>query len=376
MQCAYADRRLFADGRPVGLLVARFVGPQRVRDPGVRRARKAALDSVPPLFSDVLGDAPAAATIIGTGDVIDVAIWEAPPAMLFGSNAALGGTDATSVAQASGTGSQRTTLPELTVDGNGRVQIPFAGAVPAAGLTPAQVEREIERRLAGKAHAPEVVVRMVRNTSTAVTVVGEVSSNARIPLGPRGERLLDVLASAGGVKQPTGKMTLQVTRGGQVLAMPMDSVIRDPRQNIRLQAGDVVTALFQPYSFTTLGATGSSAEIAFEGTGLTLAQALGRMGGLKDERADASGVFIFRLEHPSRVDAAAASAPRTPDGRIPVIYRVDLKNPATYFVAQSFPIRDKDVIYGSSARLTDLQRFVQLISSLVFPVIGLTQAIP
>jgi polysaccharide export outer membrane protein len=89
------------------------------------------------------------------------------------------------------------------------------------------------------------------------------------------------------------------------------------------------------------------------------------------------GVFIFRFEDPAALDPAlAATARRTPDGRVPVIYRVDLKNPATLFVAQSFPIRNKDVLYASSAPLSDLQRFVSIVSSVAFTVIGLGQAVP
>jgi len=123
--------------------------------------------------------------------------------------------------------------------------------------------------------------------------------------------------------------------------------------------------------------SGASAEIPFEQTGITLSQALGRIGGLKDERANARGVFIFRLEDPAVLDPAlAATARRTPDDRIPVIYRVDLRNPATLFVAQSFPIRNKDIIYVTSAPLTDFQRFVGILSSLAFTAIGLGQAVP
>jgi polysaccharide export outer membrane protein len=189
--------------------------------------------------------------------------------------------------------------------------------------------------------------------------------------------LLEILAAAGGVKQPIGKTTIQITRGGKVVSLPLDRVIRDPAQNIRLESDDVVTALYQPYSFTSLGAAGTNAEIPFESTGITLAQALGRIGGLRDERADVRGVFIFRLEDPAALDpAVAASARRTPDGRIPVIYRVDLSNPATFFVAQSFPMQNRDVVYVSNAPLADLQKFVSIVSSMAFSVIGITNSIP
>lgn len=328
-------------------------------------------------FSEALGDAPLPGTIIGRGDVLDVSIWEAPPAVLFGTSASFAPSDSGSVLAQTAGMSQKTNISELMVDSAGTIRIPFAGVIRALGRTPQQVEREIVARLAGKAHDPQVVVRLVRSAGENVTVVGDVTNNTRVALTPRGERLLEVIAAAGGVKQPIGKTTIQISRAGRVVSLPLEAVIRDPAQNIRLQANDVVTALYQPFSFTSLGATGTNAEIPFESTGITLAQALGRIGGLKDERANVRGVFIFRLEEPAAIDPAiAATARRTPDGRIPVIYRVDLSNPATFFVAQSFPIRNRDVLYVSNAPLADLQKFVSIVSSMAFSVIGISNSIP
>jgi polysaccharide export outer membrane protein len=322
------------------------------------------------LFSESLGDGFAAGSIIGRGDVLDIAIWEAPPAALFG---AVGGD--TRMGSSSST-ARGTTLPEQMVSSEGRINIPFVGSVVAAGRTSSQIEREITSRLAGKAHLPQVIVRMVRNASSNVTVVGDVTSSARVPVTAKGERLLDVLATVGGVRQPIGKMTIQITRGQKIASMPLGAVIRDPRQNIRMQPDDVVTALFQPFSFTALGATGRNEEVSFEGTGLTLAQALGRVSGLQDQRADVKGVFLFRFEDPAALDPAIRdSAQLTPDGKVAVIYRVNLKDPATFFVAQSFPIRDKDVLYVSNAPLADIQKFVSVISSTVFPIASLSTTV-
>ncbi len=263
------------------------------------------------------------------------------------------------------------------VNADGRINIPFVGSVTAAGRNSSQIEREIVNRLAGKAHLPQVIVRMVRNASSTVTVVGDVASSARVPVTAKGERLLDVLATVGGVRQPIGKMTIQITRGQKVASMALGAVIRDPRQNIRLQPDDVVTALFQPFSFTALGATGRNEEVAFEGTGVTLAQALGRVAGIQDQRADVKGVFIFRLEDPAALDPALLqNVQLTPDGKVAVIYRVNLKDPATLFVAQNFPIRDRDVVYVSNAPLADIQKFVSVISSTVFPIATLSTAVP
>ncbi|KAJ3472924.1 hypothetical protein NLI96_g13199 [Meripilus lineatus] len=188
-------------------------------------------------------------------------------------------------------------------------------------------------------------------------------------LTPRGERLLDALASAGGVRQPIDKITLQVTRGSAVASLPLDVVIRDPRQNVPLQAGDVVTALFQPFSFTALGATGKNQEVNFEAQGITLAQALARSGGLEDTRSDARGVFIFRLENADALRWPTSPVRTTADGRVPVIYRIDLKDPNAFFVAQSFVMDNKDVLYVSNAPVTEIQKVLNLVFSVAYPVV-------
>lgn len=328
-------------------------------------ARRVIASSRSNTLAEVLGDGIPFGAQVGKGDVLDIAIWEAPPAALYGS--ALGDprlTSSTSTARGS-------SLPEQMVDSRGQITVPFVGQVDAAGKTPGQIEREIAARLAGLAHQPQVIVRVVRNANANVTVVGDVANSTRVTLTPKGERLLDIIASAGGVRQPVGKTMIRVSRGGRVASLPLEQIISDPAQNIRVQAEDVVTALYQPFSFTALGAIGNNAEVPFEGTGITLAQALGRIGGLRDDRADARGVFIFRLEDPTALDPAMAQgAQLTPDGKIPVIYRVDLKNPASFFVAQGFPIRNRDVLYVSNAPAADLQKFVNIISQMAFSIVG------
>ena len=338
-------------------------------------ARQVASASRQAEFSEALGDAPPAETVIGRGDVLQVSIWEAPPAVLFGTVASFGTAEASSALSSSLAGiSQQTSIPDMMVDNSGNISIPFAGSVHAAGLSPRELEQAIVAKLRGKAHDPQAVVQITRNANSDVSLVGEVATNSRVPLTPQGERLLDVLAAAGGVKTPINKTTIQITRGNRVVTMPMEAIVRDPAQNIRLQPSDVITAISQSLSFTALGETGTSSEIPFEATGITLAQALGRAGGLNSDRADVRGVFVFRLENPSAISPAVAStARRTADGRIPVIYVVDLKDPAALFVAQTFPIRDKDVLYVSTAPLSDLQRFVTIAASMVFPIVNLSQ---
>lgn len=354
-----------SDGEKVGESSIRIIEltgnvAQQVRD-GTRSA----------YFADSLGDGNPIGSIIGKGDVLDTTIWEAPPATLFG----LTGGDGRLAA--SNGSSRATSIPEQMVDSDGFITVPYVGRVAAAGRTPQDIAREVDRRLAGKAHLPQTIIRLTRNSTREVTVVGDIANSMRVPLTARGEKLLDILASAGGVRQPVGKMTIQITRGNRIASMPLEEVIRDPKQNIRLQPDDVVTAVFQPYSFTALGGTGRNDEVLFEGTGISLTQALGRVAGLQDARANVKGVFIFRLEDPDALSKEIReSSVLTPEGLVPVIYRVDMKNPATFFVAQNFPIRNRDVLYVSNAPLADIQKFVNVISSTILPVATASTIMP
>lgn len=298
--------------------------------------------------------------LVGAGDVLEVSVWESPPAVLFGTAVVDPSVGLTTARQ--------TTFPEQIVNADGVINVPFAGTVPVAGKTPQQIEADLVQRLNGKANQPQVLVRVIRNATSNVTVVGEVAASTRMPLTAKGERLLDAIAAAGGVRQPVDKITIQLSRNGKVMAMPLDSVIRDPKQNVYLQPGDVVTALFQPLSFTALGATGKNEEVNFEAQGITLAQALGRMAGVRDAQADARGVFIFRFEEPGIVKSDGKPLPQTPEGKVPVVYRVDLKDPRAFLVAQNFPMKNKDVVYVADAPAAELQKFLSILTSSLFSV--------
>jgi polysaccharide export outer membrane protein len=317
------------------------------------------------LFSEVFVTECPSENVVGPGDVLDIAIWEAPPGTLFTSvTIDVAGSSAVPAT------ARGTTIPEQMVSADGTITVPFVGQVKAAGHTVNQIASSIQKKLQDIAHQPQVLVRLVRNTTANVTVVGEVNSSTRMPLTAAGERLLDALAAAGGVRQPVTKVLMQVTREGKVYALPLDTIIRDPLQNIRMQPGDVVTALFQPLSFTVLGAAGKNDEVNFEAQGISLAQALARSGGLQDNRADVQGVFIFRLESPTALDWPTPPTLTTPDGKVPVVYRADLSQPATFFAAQSFPIKNRDVLYISNASAVELQKFLNLVFTLAYPALN------
>ena len=301
-----------------------------------------------------------AAPLIGIGDTLSVSIWEAAGGGLFGTSP----TDRVSA------GSRNVTIPEQVAGRDGGISVPFAGRVPVAGRTTVEVQREIERRLAEKAIEPQVIVTIVKSVTYAATVSGEVVNGARVPLSVNGDRMLDLIALAGGAKAAVYDTFVRLSRNGVTVTMPMERLVSNPAENIYAQPGDVLTLVRVPQTYSVLGATGQNAQITFNSERITLVEALAKAGGLQDLRSDPAGVFLFRFEPPSVV--AALNAPQLgtgPDRTSPIVYRLDMSDANSYFLAQRFPVEDKDIIYVANARLNELQKFFTLLNTLTGPVI-------
>jgi polysaccharide export outer membrane protein len=297
---------------------------------------------------------------IGIGDSVVVSIWEAAGGGLFSSSP----TDHVSA------GSRSVTIPEQIVARDGGITVPFAGRVPTAGRLPVEVQRTIEGRLAEKAIEPQVIVTVTKSLTNSATVTGEAVSGARVPLSLKGDRLLDLVAAVGGARSPVYETFVRLSRDGVTATIPMEALVADPAENIYAQPGDVLTLVRLPQSFTAFGATGANAQIQFPSEKLTLVEALAKAGGLQDLRSDPAGVFLFRYEPPKIVSTLGRPQLRTgPDGTSPVVYRLDLHDAKSYFLAQRFPIEDKDIIYVANADLNELQKFFTLLNTLTGPVI-------
>lgn len=297
---------------------------------------------------------------IGIGDSVVVSIWEAAGGGLFGASP----SDHVS------TGSRSVTIPEQTVGRDGGISVPFAGRVPVAGRLPIDVQKTIEGRLAEKAIEPQVIVTVTRSIANSVTVTGEVVHGQRVPLSVKGDRLLDVIAAVGGSSAPVYETFVRLSRDGVTATIPLEALIAHPSENIFAQPGDVLTLVRAPQTFTAFGATGSNAQIPFTAQNTTLVEALAKAGGLQDQRSDPDGVFLLRFEPPRVIKALGEPQLDTgPDGTTPVVYRLNLRDAKSYFLAQRFPIEDKDVIYVANADLDELQKFFTLLNTLTGPVI-------
>jgi polysaccharide export outer membrane protein len=211
------------------------------------------------------------------------------------------------------------------------------------------------------------LVTVTKNVANTVTVVGEVTGGARVPLTTRGDRLLDVVAQAGGTKAPAHETFVTLVRDGRSVRIPMQAILTDPAENVYVRPGDVISVAREPQTFTSAGATGQNSVIPFDAIGITLDQAIARAGGLSDSRADPAGVFVIRYERPADYDQLGLRRPDTGALRqVPVIYRVNMRDPNGFFMARRFPVRNKDILYVSNAPATELQK----VMIVLLPFIG------
>ncbi|WP_336368808.1 polysaccharide biosynthesis/export family protein [Avibacterium paragallinarum] len=306
--------------------------------------------------------------VVNAGDLLDITLWEAPPAILFGSVLDESGVSA----------SQSTRLPEQMVSNNGRLTIPFIGSLRVAGKTPEQIQTDIVNRLQSIANQPQAIVRVVKNNSANVTVLTKAAA-VRMPLTTYGERVLDAVTAAGGVSGDLQDISVQLTRNNQVKTISLAKLAREPQENILLRSGDVLSLLNNPLSFTAMGAVGNSKEIRFSAEGLSLAEAIGRLGGLNDNRADPRGVFIFRyipFEELSLADQQQWQEKGFHNGmKIPTVYQANLLEPQSMFWIQQFPIKDKDIVYVSNAPLAEFQKFLRMIFGSTSPALSTINSI-
>jgi polysaccharide export outer membrane protein len=309
------------------------------------------LKAAPPRsFSTLaLASSEAPTDIIGIGDTLSVSIFEAGGG-LFGAGGAAGAPSAPQ------------TLPPLVVDRNGAVPIPFAGSVSVQGQTPAQAAAAVRRALSGKAANPQVIVTLAGNASNAVTVLGEVRTPGRQALSPNQDRILDVIAAAGGSSRSVHDVSVRIQRAGQTYSAPMSVVTTTFNENVRLQRGDQVNLVYQPRRFSSFGAFNAVARTDLPPGPLTLAEALSGVGGLDSNLADAKSVLVFRFERPEVAQALGIQQAPTPRG-VPVVYRLNLNEGSGFFIASNFQIEPDDIIYAPRAGAAEARKFFEFVQS-------------
>ena len=273
----------------------------------------------------------------GINDVLSVTIFEAAAGGLFIPSEA-GVRPGNFVA-----------IPNQPIDTDGNITIPYAGKIRAAGRTPVQVQDAIVDALKNRAIEPQVVVSIVNQNSSLITVLGDVGTPSRFPANYNAEHILDTIARAGGAKGGAWDDWVMLERDRKREIVPFGALLYEPNaNNIWTHPNDTIYIYTEPQTFIAFGATGSQQQFPFGAWRISLAEAVAKAGGLSDSSAEPGYVFLYRGETHEVVEQLGIDASKYAGPIIPVVYNINFRDPAAYFLATRFQMRNKDVLYVSN----------------------------
>jgi polysaccharide export outer membrane protein len=210
--------------------------------------------------------------------------------------------------------------------------------------------------------------------------LGDVNTPGVLALNSVGERLLALIARAGGPKFEAIESYVTLQRDGRRVRVLLSRVVHDPTENIFVRPNDVIFITRESPTFTALGALnqnvfGFNSEIPFDVETLTLAQAMGKAGGLNDNQSDPSELYIYRYEDRHFLEKLGVDTMRFTFDRIPTIYRLNLRDPSGMLLAAGFQMRSKDVMYVANAKVVDYYKLLLLINNTTSAVRNVNSAV-
>jgi polysaccharide export outer membrane protein len=284
--------------------------------------------------------------LVGAGDLLKIVVWQ-PNAAAPISGSGSGGNDKS--------GLETTTR----VGTDGSISVPYAGRIAAAGRTPAAIEAALTAKLGEQMPGAQVAVLVTEDVTNNVIVQGDVAKPGRYPVIPGSTGLLDVLAEAGGAHTPDRQTLVRITRGRASVTRSLSQLVSSHALEADLAPGDRILVEPRQRFFYAFGAVLHPGEFAYDADILTLAHALARLNGLSDTQADPAAVFVFRRQSADltrRLHPADAADPTQ------VIYRLNLRQPGGFFVAQTFPILPDDMLYVSDAPMAEAGKVFQVLT--------------
>ncbi|AEV39802.1 polysaccharide biosynthesis/export protein (plasmid) [Pseudovibrio sp. FO-BEG1] len=284
--------------------------------------------------------------IVGIGDTVSVVVWEQGNDRLFTPTGQAGGVE----------------LGPFMVNQSGAITIPYVGKVHARGKSVERLQEALQVALDRKATNPQVIVTLKQNASSLVTVNGAVRKPGQYPLDLGGKKLLDVVANAGGNSSPATESYVSVSRNGRQAKQLLSNVFLNNGENVYMRPGDRVFVTHDPQTFTAFGAVPKVGEYPLQASNVSLVEALGRIGGLDKNAANSQGLFVFRYEDSQVIAQLKTEYRDSNSGKVPVIYRLNMRDARSYFKGQLFTLRDKDVVYVSSAYGAELNKFIKILS--------------
>jgi polysaccharide export outer membrane protein len=266
---------------------------------------------------------------LGAGDRLNIRIWESGTPTVF---TGAGGTD----------------LGEVTIDESGKIYLPYAGAVHAAGMTIPELRAAVFARLRTVVLNPQVDIRAGENRSKLVSVQGAAGKTGSFAIQRGRTKLAALLAEVAPDQKNPEMLEVTLRRGDVSGTVRLSDIYSNAALDVPLRPGDSVILKQVDEHVTVLGATGSQGTVQVPKRDYNVIDAIGDAHGLSGDAADPRAVFLIR----SQVDPASP----------PLVYQFDMRNPETIALARRFVVRNNDSILVSSLPFAQTMKVVAAIA--------------
>ena len=97
---------------------------------------------------------------------------------------------------------------------------------------------------------------------------------------------------------------------GHRASVPFGALMYEPANDIYVLPNDVIYLFNMPQTFVAFGASGTQGLFKFDAWRLSLAEAIGKQGGLNDSQADPAAVYLYRGETRAIAERSALTSHR------------------------------------------------------------------
>lgn len=285
--------------------------------------------------------------MIGRGDVLSVVVYDHPELTIPA-------------------GSERSAEESgNVVHSDGTIFYPYIGQIDVAGRTVRDVRGEIQRRLEGYIAQPQVDVKVAAFNAQKAYVTGQVDTPGAQPITNVPLTVLDALSSVGGLTQGGDWHDVVLTRDGEEIHLSVYDMLVDGNleQNLLLQDGDVLhVPVVGNQQVYVMGEVNTPTSVPMPSARLSLTNALSQAGGINENSADASGIFVIRRNHDVDSDTYAT------------VYQLNAKNSISFVLGSEFILQPTDVVYVTAAPIARWNRVISQILPSITAIYQATQA--
>lgn len=276
---------------------------------------------------------------IGPSDIISVVVYDHPELQPLGGAVISQASDPTGISGA----------PGFIVDHQGFISYPYAKRVKVGGLTEIQAGELIASSIKQVIKDPQVSVRITSFRSRRAYVDGEVRTPGTQIFTDVPMTLSEAINRAGGITAAGDRSFVTLTRRNETTVvdlMRLQELGVNPNR-ILLENGDLVTVRSRDESKVfVMGEIAKPSALPMRNGRLTLNEALGEAGGPNLGTANTGQIYVIR---------------NTGQGGSPAVFHLNAEGPSALALAETFPLRPRDVVYIDPVPLVQWNRVISLI---------------